>query len=104
MTTKAMMLHMTREHNDYSVKYTPGPNRSLKQYFQCEACEFKARSRPSLLKDMAMMHSMSVKKRKLPEKKECDICGRMLLNLKGIDLHKKRMHIIKENNPSKPID
>ena len=34
-------------------------------------------------------------KRKLPEKKEkCNICGRMLLNLTGLNIHKKRMHSI----------
>ena len=34
-------------------------------------------------------------KRKLPEKKEkCDICGRMFINSTGINIHKKRMHVL----------
>ena len=102
---KAMMLHLSREHHENLVKYTPGPNRTLNQYFECEVCEFKGRSKPSLLKHMAMLHSMPIKKRKLPEKKvKCDICGHMLINLKGLDLHKKRMHIVKENILSKQLE
>ena len=56
---KAMMLHMSREHNENLVKYTPGPNKTLNQYLECEACEFKGRSKPSLLKQQErMMHLM----------------------------------------------
>ena len=36
-----------------------------------------------------------VQKRKLPEKKErCDICGRMFMNSTGVNIHKKRMHMV----------
>ena len=32
-------------------------------------------------------------KRKLPEKKErCTSCGRMFLNMKGLDIHKGKAH------------
>ena len=112
---QAMMLHMSRAHNENSVKDIPGPtkpNKTPNQCFECESCDFKGCSKPSLIRHMAMIHSSAVKinvakydrKSKLPEKKEkCNICGRMLLNLKGLDLHKKRMHMIKENNSRKQI-
>ena len=64
--------------------------KSFFRCFECEACEFRGLSKPSLLTHMAKMHSSEVKgnitrsdkKTKLPEKKEkWDICGQMLLNL-----------------------
>ena len=100
---KAKLLHMSRAHNDNSIQCTPGPpklNQTPNQGFDCESCAFTCQSKPSLKRHVAMMHSNSLKgnvrsdgKRKLPEKREkCDICGRMLLNAKGLDIHKKRMH------------
>ena len=61
---------------------------------------------------MATTHSIPVRrnhtrldlKRKLPDKKEkCDICGRMLQNLKGIDIHKKIIHPVEVKNLNQPI-
>ena len=41
----------------------------------------------------------SVLKRKVPEKKaKCDVCGRMLKDIKGLSLHKKRMHGVPVKN------
>ena len=107
-----MLLHMSRAHNENSIKYTPAPAKPNKQSFECEVCDYKGRNKLNLVRHMSMIHSSVVKgnvtwtdkKRKLPDKKEkCDICGRMLLNLKGLDLHKRRMHMVKENNSSKKI-
>ena len=48
---------------------------------------------PNLKGKVGAKSVTSEQKRKIPERKEkCDICGRMLLNIKGLDLHKKRMH------------
>ena len=88
------------------------PNKTQNQGFKCDDCEYICLSKPSLIRHMATTHASAAKgnimrldrKRKLPEKKEkCDICGRMLINVKGLDLHKKRMHNVKENNPCKQI-
>ena len=43
-------------------------------------------------------------KRKLPEKKDkCNICGRMFVNMKGLDIHRKRMHIRQTSEHSIPL-
>ena len=111
----AKRLHMDRVHNEKLIKYTPGRVQSNKTHnnsIGCEMCEFTCQSKPSLKRHMATTHAIPVKrnltrsypKRKLPDKKEkCDICGRMFLNLKGIDIHKKRMHPVDVDNLKNPI-
>ena len=111
----AKRLHMDRVHYEKLIKYTPGRVQSNKTHnnsIGCEMCEFTCQSKPSLKRHMATTHAIPVKrnltrsypKRKLPDKKEkCDICGRMFLNLKGIDIHKKRMHPVDVDNLKNPI-
>ena len=107
----AKRLHMDREHNKKLIKDTPGRGKSNKS-IECEMCEFTCQSNPSLKRHMATTHAINVKrnlsrsdlKRKLPDKKEkCDICGRMFLNLKGINIHKKRIHPVEVNNLNQEI-
>ena len=111
----AKRLHMDRVHNEKLIKYTPGrvqSNKTPNNSIGCEMCEFTCQSKPSLKRHMATTHAIPVKrnltrsylKRKLPDKKEkCDICGRMFVNLKGIDIHKKRIHPVDVDNLKKPI-
>ena len=101
---------MTSAHNENSVIYTPGPiksNTTTNPSFKCESCEFSCSSKPSLKRHMTVTHPDAGKgnigryvlKRKLPEKREkCDLCGKMLLNLKGLSIHKKQIHAVEENN------
>ena len=58
---KAMMLHMSRAHNENSIKSTPIPAKPNKQGFECEVCDYKGRSKPNLVRHMATIHSSAIK-------------------------------------------